>query len=69
MNRCHTDKSCDKPVCRFFLWPLFANGSGETIGGEYCRKHGKKFMSNCKEDDQVREVSKLEFAIWQVMES
>jgi len=68
-GKCHAQTSCIRPVKRFFLWPLFADGTGETVGGEYCRKHGKEFNWNCQKDDQVLEVTKFEFIMWQVHEA
>ena len=66
---CHGRSDCQKPTVRFFIWPLWSNGKGEIVGGEYCRKHGKKFRLNCQEDDRVSEVTRLEYITWQIMES
>ena len=66
MGECD-NRLCAKKSSRYFVWPMFSDGTGEYLTAELCRKHGKNFAHI--ETINVREVTKAELAIIQVMES
>ena len=59
---------CAHLPCRFFLFPVYVSQIDNGMA-EFCKKHGKKFREINLGDEEIREVTKAEYATWLVMNS